>query len=346
MKNLENSSKLIKIGMAVVVVLAIGSASYWLYDFYTLSQLTKIPVRSLDIVEEQQLRADAPRARRTGGLGTPRGRVSVYVADSSYAALDQKKANLLAKEFGFRGKPSSPGQLLIWREEEKNFVVSLQNQFASLEVDAIKEPLVATSEFPSKERVSQRTKTILKKLGLPETTLDFDGPDIQYKAVSGKAAPEEPDKARVMEVEYSSKMKKIEIYGQEAQPLIVKVQIGSAGKLLGFTVPWAPLTWGSLGKYPLKNTGDALKEIEEGGGSIVRLTTITTGTKTQQNKSITAIGISEVKLGYYAVVGDKSYLVPIYIFSGKAELASKELTNVSFYVIAIPDKFLQKNKEK
>lgn len=346
MSNIENTSNLIKFIIGIAIILILGLLIRWLYEEYTYSRLPNILITNLKIIEEPDLRAEQPKVHYVAGLGVGKGGVVVYGASNSYIALDQKKATILAKKFGFSGKPSLTGGLLIWYGKGKNFVVSLQNQFVSLAVDAIKEPLVATSEFPSKERVSQRTKTVLKKLGLPETTLDFDSPDIQYKAVSGKAAPEEPNKARLMEVEYSSKMKKIEIYGQEAQPMRAKVQIGNEGKLLGFTIPWTALTWSVLETYPLKSVKDALKEMEKGEGVIVRLTTIASGAKTQQNKSITTIRISGVKLGYYAVVGDKSYLVPIHIFSGKARLASKELVNVFLYVIAIPDRFLQEDKEE
>ena len=144
MSNLETFKTLVKIGVAIIVVIAIGFVTFRAYDFYTLSKLPKIPFKNLGTTEEKQLRVGPPKVRYIGGGAIPRSKAVVYVANNSYVALDKVKASTLAKEFGFGGKPSLHGELIIWNSKGKNFVVDIQNRNVSFAVDATKEPLVSS----------------------------------------------------------------------------------------------------------------------------------------------------------------------------------------------------------
>lgn len=91
MSNKEATSNLIKVGIGLVVVIAIGLFVHWLYKEYTYSQLPKIPVEGLAITEEPKLRVEQPRFSYNSGLEVPRNKAAVYAANSSYVTLDKEE---------------------------------------------------------------------------------------------------------------------------------------------------------------------------------------------------------------------------------------------------------------
>jgi len=340
--NLEELSKALKFVLLVVGFFGAIFITYYFYKHFQYSRLPKIPVSSLNITEDKDLRKDQPKVVFNGAKVKLRGEAQIYFSSSKAGRLDSKKATKLAKIFNFKGSPTKTGGLLMWSESKRRFLVDLSDQTIILAESTTAEKLAPVSEFPSKEKVNSKAREVLKQLSFPESAIDFKKPTSSFSTGVGVGDQRKSSEARVKAVDYPFKVDNLSVFGVDTKPLTFQIKISKDNKLLGFTAPWQPFDWDLVEKYPLKGIGQAAEEIAAGGGSIVQITSTITAIKgTQGNKQLNQINLIGVDLGYYATVGQGGYyLVPIYIFTGKATFKSAEYSDIVFYISALPDRFI------
>ena len=329
----------------VIAVIVFGIALAGLFLFSRLSQnsLPPIEIEGLGIKEDSELRKTLPEIIYVGDKKKIRDKATVYFSDDKYIELNSSLAAKLARSFGFLKNPVKSGDLVIWNAKYGNFIVNLQKKEISFSSDMSKEKISNIKYFPSKERGKSETIKVLKRLNIAESNLDFAKVAVSYSSELGvEASNSDPNKAKVMILDYLLEKDGIRIYDSNNQNFNVRVKVNAGGKLVGFKAPWYPFSWEKLEDYPLKSPIDSHRTIKKGGGNIAELTTVKAGDNTQKNRNVRLINIEEVKLGFYPVVNDKSYLVPIYVFRGEASLQSVEISNIAIYDLAVPDKFLSK----
>jgi hypothetical protein len=345
--SIENTRQQLRFLGALLLGVGLLVSGYLVFDQIRYAHLEKLPLTNLGIVEEQQLRsADLEVFNSTAKKVLPT-RALASLSTEMTQKLTFEAASKLASELGFAAEATRAGNIYIWSQGQRNFLADLGNQTLALTTAVISQPEAGIKEFPPREDVDVLARSTLSKLGLSSRTLDFEKPAVSYSSEEGVEPGEGGDasksqRAKRMTVSYPLRAGGIDIVGPLGASQSAQIQVNEAGDLVGFAVPWHPFAWQDLGDYPLKSTGDALNDIKKGKGSIVSLTTIEPSRDTQKQKTINLMNFTDVSLGLFAVEGEKSYLVPVYVFSGKASFTSGEVANIKIYILAVKDRFIEK----
>lgn len=322
-----------------------------LINSFRYAGLEKIPITEIGVKDVANRAIDTIYAF-TGDSNTRLKIATVYDDDRKLEKLTSSNTEKIAAKFGFTKNQVKTGSILIWNEGDKRFIADLENETITFAESATTGPLVKIDKFPPAGDVAQKAKKILGELGVKDQFIDFQKAEIKFKTLQGIEIETEKEfqeikEARIMEVSYFFEPGYLSYYGKSFDSQKFKIQVNPINKVVGFESPWVINTWDSIGEYPLISVNQAYSKINKGGGSIVNITTIISAPGTQIQRKITAINFSKVNLGYFPIQdSSKSYLVPIYIFSGKASMVSGEILEITVFTIAVEDKFLSSNEAK
>jgi hypothetical protein len=342
--DLTNTKKAILFGLLTTTILLASLVGYFIWDSARYSNFPKISVKGLGITEDRNLRKVNPKVYYTGIDPKLQKNAPGYMNRNNPAVkLNEEEAQRIATSFGFSGTGKKLGDLTIWQDSTKSFIVNIPNQTISLSMDSLQTELVGKGDLPSKEEAALKTKEILDKLEIPESVLDFNGVVVSYSDLSAtEFGAQSSNKVKVATFDYKFKISNNLIYDSKGKQLDFKIQLAKANKLVGFSSSWHQFTWEKLETYPLKSVDESIKEIGTGGGVITQLKTLKASLDTQKNKNILSINLSDVKLGYLPVISQETYLLPIHIFTGRAVLKSGEACNITIYNNALPKRFIVK----
>lgn len=305
--------------------------------------LPKIEVSSLKINVGATLRASKPKFN-----GIPIGknlvsRAKVFESSINASSFTTVQVRKLASKFGFSDEPRKSAGLLIWSTLNSSFIADMENKNILYSQDTSRLLVTKIENFPDKNKAIRTAKNVLKKLDTDERNLDFEASAIGYSLDLGvDGGAERKNQAKVMILDIPFRIEGLNVYDDKGQPLVFQIKINQKGEATGFKAPVHNFSWSQVDDYPLQNPADSIKDLENGQGAVVQLITITPGKKTQKNNKLKTISLTGAKLGYYPSSEAKNYLLPVYIFSGKAVLQSNETANIILYDIAVPNKFLQK----
>jgi hypothetical protein len=333
----------IVLGLVFFALLALG------YSFFNEAKKTpsqSLDIKGLGIEEDPSYREDKPSLSYYGQEENLPKSMLVNEGTNSPPIFNEKEARKIANKYGFSGKPTKSGNLLIWKITGKTFIANMDKKEVTYSVSVSKGKQVAIGKFVSREVLDAEAGGVAYKLGISEAIIDFDNAGVRYSSGLGMGIENtsSPKSARIVILDYPVKSGETAVYGADSMPLNFQVTFNSKGKLMGFKTILHRYTWRQLDYYPLKSVNDSLLSIKDGGGTIVSLTTASLGEGNEwsrlRNKKIEVLYFDKVKVGYFAVDGGTNYLVPVYIFSGEGSLESFERVNVTLFDLAIQDKFI------
>jgi|GEM_PF-4415836 len=339
MTNVTETRKILITLMLGLIALGVCFLTYFLWDYYRYSSLPKLSAANLGITEEKQLREIQPKVYYVGQEAELQKVGTVYLGSKS-VKLDQEKAISIASKFNFAPSLNKVGDSFAWEDASQKLFVNLKDQDIDFFSSTLVESVSSKNDLPTKNDLELEAKDIMDKIDIPEAVVDFKKGIISYSSQIGTEGA--AVKANITVADFPLTKDDVPIYDSSDNTLNLQIKLGVGGKLVSFHAPWQPYSWSKLGSYPLKSISASVKEIEKGGGVITQLTASQIGNKTQENKNIIVINLTDVKLGYLPVISQETYLLPIHIFSGRAVLKSGEVCDITIYNSALAKRFITK----
>lgn len=146
-----------------------------------------------------------------------------------------------------------------------------------------------------------------------------------------------PLEAELIQVSIFPQLSDLPILGGSPEEVLLFLSLEKTGVIRKAQIKLKEIDFSRPSTYPLKNINEALNEVSQGEGGIVSLPF----GRYQQVSPLPpqSISLSSIYLAYYLPEGS-SYLQPIFVFSGTAQLEGGQTAPATLYLSAISSEWL------
>jgi len=276
-------------------------------------------------------------------LESPKKDLEVYQA-SSFVFSDQEAIEI-AKRLGFLQLPTvtynqiRKGNVYTWDDEQKSLIMNLnwgtinyhqklKNQSPS-QINSI--TLTEGEEIVSK---------FLESNGfLPNGDISLVKKDLFYIKTSEMGAKKvsSPQEANLIEADFDYKINQKKITN-----CFIIIAIDFSKQIVNFNYQPAFKGVKILDNYPLKLRDEIMKDLKNKREISYLLTPSSYSPTSEEVKKITSLSFNQIEIAYYKYDPLQSYLQPVFLVTGIANLENNQQAEIGVYLPAIKDQYLLK----
>lgn len=282
--------------------------------------------------------------------------ITVYpVIPPHLGFLNLEYGKRLATKFGFSEEPTALSSTrFLWRQDLRSVEIDLYGLNFFYQMDYSAMPfLFVPGSFASQEEAKTLGINTLRDRGLLKPALANGSQEVQLlKFVQGGLVPTlDLREASAAQIDfYPASLNDLRVVSPKFIPSLVSLvisgvednpQTGEYRRLLTFRFTHWTVNQGKVGTYPLKAAEVAWQKLSEKKGFIVFL-----GDRAKREAYASVAKVEEfivrdVDLVYLNAASTSDFIQPVWVFTGKATLASGDFLDWVGYVLGVEDAWLE-----